>query len=42
MNELGCPAIQPGEDAPIINHNCAGCALCVRICPSGAIRMVNL
>lgn len=38
VDELGCPAILPGENAPTITDNCAGCALCVRICPRGAIR----
>ncbi|MDA8097893.1 MAG: indolepyruvate ferredoxin oxidoreductase subunit alpha [Clostridia bacterium] len=41
VDELGCPAILPGPEAPVIGLNCAGCALCVRICPSGAIRRVS-
>jgi len=35
---LGCPAIEGGEDGPRINETlCAGCGLCQQVCPAGAI-----
>jgi len=35
---LGCPAIEGGEDGPRINETlCAGCGLCEQVCPAGAI-----
>jgi len=41
IDELGCPAIMPGETGPAITDKCVGCALCVHVCPSGAIRRVS-
>lgn len=39
---LGCPAIEGGEDHPRINGMlCAGCGLCQQVCPAGAIREVD-
>jgi indolepyruvate ferredoxin oxidoreductase alpha subunit len=39
---LGCPAIEGGEDHPHINGMlCAGCGLCQHVCPAGAIREVD-
>jgi indolepyruvate ferredoxin oxidoreductase alpha subunit len=36
--DLGCPAIEGGEDGPRINETlCAGCGLCQQVCPAGAI-----
>jgi len=36
--DLGCPAIEGGEDGPRINETlCAGCGLCEQICPAEAI-----
>ncbi len=36
--DLGCPAIEGGEDGPRINETlCAGCGLCEQICPAKAI-----
>ena len=35
---LGCPAIEGGEDGPRINETlCAGCGLCEQVCPAGAV-----
>ncbi len=37
--DLGCPAIEGGEEHPHINAAlCAGCGLCQQVCPAGAIR----
>jgi len=37
--DLGCPAIEGGEEHPQINAAlCAGCGLCQQVCPAGAIR----
>ena len=41
VDELGCPAIMPGPNGPVITDKCVGCALCVHVCPSGAIRRVS-
>jgi len=36
--DLGCPAIEGGEEHPHINAAlCAGCGLCQQVCPAGAI-----
>ncbi|CCO09075.1 indolepyruvate ferredoxin oxidoreductase subunit alpha [Desulforamulus hydrothermalis] len=37
IEELGCPAIAGGEQAPVISAACTGCDLCRQICPSEAI-----
>jgi len=37
IEELGCPAIFPGAEHPVIKEQCNGCGLCRQICPAGAI-----
>ncbi|MDO9549503.1 MAG: 4Fe-4S binding protein, partial [Methanoregula sp.] len=34
---FGCPAIEFADDKARINDLCSGCAVCVQICPVGAI-----
>ncbi len=38
---IACPAIEIKKDKPYISDKCAGCALCVYICPQAAIRRVT-
>jgi indolepyruvate ferredoxin oxidoreductase alpha subunit len=41
--ESKCPALQEGEDKPIINWNlCRSCGLCAFICPNGALEVVEV
>lgn len=41
INELGCPALEPADDAVVINSTCTGCGLCLQICPAAAIAEVG-
>ncbi len=41
IEDLGCPSIIVSEDSVIITGNCAGCGICVPICPSEAIKEVT-
>ncbi len=41
IEDLGCPSIVVGSDGVIISNTCAGCGICVPICPSEAIKEVT-
>ena len=41
IEELGCPSIFISDDGVIIADTCAGCGICVPICPSEAIKEVS-
>ncbi len=35
--DIGCPAIEPGEDAVCVGDACTGCGLCIEVCRRGAL-----
>jgi indolepyruvate ferredoxin oxidoreductase alpha subunit len=39
--KTGCPAIYSGESVVINADACAGCAVCLQVCPFGAIKEVR-
>ena len=42
VSALGCPALR-FDDKPIIDENlCAGCGLCAKVCPTGALEVKPL
>ena len=41
IEDLGCPSIIIGDDGVIIADTCAGCGICVPICPTEAIKEVT-
>lgn len=41
VDTLGCPAILPGEEHPVITDKCVGCGFCAAICPADAIERVT-
>jgi len=41
VDTVGCPAILPGEEHPVITDKCVGCGFCATICPADAIERVG-
>ncbi len=41
IEDLGCPSIIKSADGVVISDTCAGCGICVTICPTEAIKEVS-